>query len=198
MKTIKALLFILIIVGVSVFNVKAEEYVLNKKETSVKWKGKKIGGEHYGMVTLKSGVLEIDGKAVKGGKFVIDMNSMTNEDIEGEEWNKKLINHLKSPDFFEVEKYPEAVFVLKETERKSGDFYKMKGNLTIKDVTRPFAFVAEITKMNGQWHATGTMIIDRSDYNVKYGSKRFFKNLGDKLISDKFTLDFWIMMEKAE
>ncbi|MBB6612153.1 YceI family protein [Pontibacter sp. Tf4] len=167
--------------------------VIEKSE--VKWNGKKIGGEHYGAIALKSGNLTVDKNKVTGGKFVIDMNSITVEDIKDAEYNGKLVGHLKSDDFFGVEKHPTATFEIKSlapiAKAAAGKpNYKVNGLLTIKGITKPVQFPATITTKNGVVTAKADVTVDRSQYDVKYGSKSFFDNLGDNVIMDDFTVSF--------
>ncbi|MCL3779884.1 YceI family protein [Prolixibacteraceae bacterium JC049] len=173
----------------------AQKFMLDSSESMVKWTGEKISGKHYGNIMLKSAELTVEDKMITAGEFVIDMKTITCTDLENESWNKKLVDHLNSEDFFHIEKYPTAKFVLKSVQKMSGNNYRVKGDLTIKDVTRPYGFKAEIMKMNGKYLLSGTMVVDRSDYGVKYGSKKFFKNLGDKIIYDDFKLEFKLLMK---
>jgi polyisoprenoid-binding protein YceI len=167
--------------------------VIEKSE--VKWNGKKVGGEHYGAINLKSGNLTIDKNKVTGGKFVIDMNSITVEDIKDAEYNGKLVGHLKNDDFFSVEKFSTATFEIKSlapiAKAAAGKpNYKVNGLLTIKGITKPVQFPATITVKNGVANAKGTVTVNRAQYDVKYGSETFFGSLGDKAIMDDFTIDF--------
>ena len=153
------------------------------KESSINWLGKKVTGKHHGTVFLKEGYLELDGDNIVGGQFLIDMSSITVTDLEGG-MKEKLEGHLKSDDFFGVEAHPTASLVITDAS-KSGNTYKVNGNITIKGTTQPISF--DLTKEGNT--ATTTVIIDRSKFNVRYGSGSFFDNLGDKTIYDDFQLD---------
>jgi polyisoprenoid-binding protein YceI len=194
MKTrkIKFLAFLVVFFALanSVF---AESVNVNASASTVKWNGKKVGGEHYGSISVKEGVLDIEKGVVTGGTVVIDMNSMTCQDLTDPEWNNKLIGHLKSDDFFSVASYPTAQLVLTKAE-KSGSTYTFTGNLTIKGITNPVTFKANVASDNRSFK--GMITVDRSKFNVRYGSKSFFDNLGDKVISDEFTLDFNLVLSK--
>jgi polyisoprenoid-binding protein YceI len=174
----------------------AGDYTVNKTESSVKWIGKKVTGQHHGTISFREGVLKVTGGKPSGGEFVIDMNSMVCEDLTDESWNQKLIGHLKSDDFFSVEKYPVSKLVLTGVEAKGGNNYLFKGDLTIKGITNPVEFEAAVSEKGNTFSAKGTLVIDRSLYNVRYGSGRFFENLGDKTIYDDFTLDFNVVAGK--
>lgn len=164
---------------------------VNVEKSTVSWKGYKVTGEHNGNVKIKSGSLNWDNGTLTGGSFEIDMNSITCNDLEGE-WNDKLVGHLKSDDFFGVANHPTANFTITKaipygTEGK----YKIVGNLTIKDITKEIKFNADVKGSS----ATADIIVDRSNYNVKYGSGSFFDNLGDKTIYDEFELTVNLVTE---
>ncbi|MEN9639633.1 MAG: hypothetical protein RLZZ262_1502, partial [Bacteroidota bacterium] len=113
-------------------------YAINVAESSIKWTGtKKIGGKkHTGTIAVKSGNLAYDGTNITGGEIVIDMRSLANTDLTGDS-KGKLEGHLKSDDFFAVEKHPEARFVVKSAKSKGGSAFEVTGDLTIKGITKP-------------------------------------------------------------
>jgi polyisoprenoid-binding protein YceI len=157
--------------------------------TVINWKGKKIGGEHTGTINLKEGWLTVDKKAITGGEFIVDMTSIKDVDIKDEKMRGNLEGHLKSDDFFGVEKYPVAKLVITGSTLGVDGSVIVKGKLTIKASTNPVEFTAK-SSVSGDvtiWSALVT--IDRSLYDVRYGSGKFFPNIGDKAISDDFTLD---------
>lgn len=118
------------------------------------------------------------------GKFTIDMASITNTDLEDPGYNAKLVGHLKSDDFFGVEKYPTAKLEIKSSSKFENNKGTVKAHLTIKETTLPIEFEAQ---KEGNW-LMAEIIIDRSKYDVRYGSGSFFDNLGDKTIYDDFTM----------
>lgn len=174
----------------------AGNYKVEKDQSNVKWLGKKVTGEHYGTISFENGHLHIEDGNITSGEFVIDMNSIVVEDLTDAEWNQKLVGHLKSDDFFSTDKFGTSKLVLKSVEAKSGNVHHFKGHLTIKGITHPVEFDAAVEFKGNHVHANGKMTIDRSLYNVKYGSGKFFDNLGDKMIYDDFTLDFNIVATK--
>jgi polyisoprenoid-binding protein YceI len=169
---------------------------VNSKESKVVWLGKKVTGEHTGEISIAYGDLQFDGDMLNGGSFEIDMNSITNSDIENQEYNQKLVGHLKSDDFFGVEKFPKASFVIKEVESKKAGKYHVKGDMTIKGITKSIEFPVQVTSLGTKATATASITIDRSEFNVKYGSGSFFDGLGDKMIYDDFTLDITLVANK--
>ncbi len=166
---------------------------VDASKSTVKWLGKKVTGEHFGAISVKEGNLEVTGGKVTGGKVVIDMQSLTVEDIKDAGMNAKLVGHLKSDDFFSVATNPTAELVVNKVEN-NGNSHTFSGNLTIKGITNPATFTATSAKDGKSTVYKGTLTIDRTKYNVRYGSKSFFENIGDKAIYDEFTLDFNLVM----
>ncbi len=153
---------------------------VDTSKSSLKWVGKKVTGQHDGTVQIKSGSFDLN----KGqGSFVIDMKSIDNKDLSGE-WKQKLEGHLKSPDFFNVAKFPEAKFSLKNVKKNSGNKYTFTGDLTVKDITKPISFPVTIEKKNNATMVSGKFTIDRLKWDIKYNSGKFFQKLGDKMIYD--------------
>lgn len=164
---------------------------VNVEKSTIAWNGYKVTGEHNGNVQLKSGSLEWEDGKLVGGNFVIDMTTITNNDLEGE-WNQKLVGHLKSDDFFGVKTHPTANFTITKAIPYGTDGkYKIVGDLTIKDITKEIKFNADVAENS----ATAEIIVDRSNYKVKYGSGSFFDNLGDKTIYDEFELTVNLVTE---
>lgn len=164
------------------------ELPVSIKESTVEWTGKKLTGEHYGNINLTEGVLSFSGNVLNGGSFVFDMNSITCTDITDEKSNKRLVDHLKSDDFFSVRTYPTSKFVITSVQKKEGDTYDITGDLTIKNITNRITFPATVVQKNGKVTASATLVFDRSKYDVKFGSQSFFDNLGDKLVYDDVEL----------
>ncbi len=175
------------------FQVSAAEYKISKTESKVKWKGKKVTNEHYGTIEIKSGNLIIDNFNIKGGTVQIDMNSIVNEDLTNESMNKKLVGHLKSDDFFSVEKFSVSELKINSVKHKAGNVYAVKGDLTIKGISKEIEFDAKFDFSDKTLKAEGIMEVDRTLYDIRFGSGKFFAGLGDNLIYDKFTLDFSIV-----
>lgn len=196
MKTKRILLGFAFVMGALIINTTAfaqKNMTLKTDESKVEWTGKKVTGAHNGAVMLKSGILTMKGTAIVGGEFVMDMTSITNEDIKNEKYRGDLVKHLKSPDFFSVAKFPEARFVIKESKHGKDMELIVKGDLTIKGITKPLEFGFKSHKHGDSYHISGVMLIDRTKYDIKYGSGSFFDNLGDRTISDNFELKFDLM-----
>ncbi|MFK5879938.1 MAG: YceI family protein [Flavobacteriaceae bacterium] len=153
------------------------------EKSKVVWKAYKVTGSHVGTIALKEGSLTFEKDKLIGGKFTIDMTTITNTDQEGE-YKEKLEGHLKSGDFFDVKTYPTSSLIFKKVRAIGKSSYKVTGNLTIKGITNPIDFEVSIYGKK----ATATLKVDRAKYNVRYGSTSFFDNLKDKAIYDEFDL----------
>lgn len=152
----------------------------------VNWIGYKIGGNHTGTIKLTSGKLSIDGDKILSGTFTIDMNSIQNTDMDEGKMRDQLVAHLKSEDFFDVSKYPTATFEITSSRHLDDDNYMIEGNLTMKDVSKNITFEAQIKKnAKGVYTAlSNVFVINRTEWNVNYGSKNIFKDLKDAVIQD--------------
>ena len=169
---------------------------VNTAESKVTWLGKKVTGEHTGTIDIAYGDLQFVDEKLSGGSFEIDMQSIKNTDLEDENYNQKLVGHLKSDDFFGVEKYPKATFVITDVKQKSATKYHVVGDMTIKAATKQVEFPVEISMVGSKAVASGSITIDRSEFDVRYGSGSFFDGLGDKMIYDDFTLDITVVANK--
>ena len=168
----------------------------NKNNSTVIWTGSKPTGSHTGNVTLKDGHLLFDHGNLVGGEFTIDMTSITCTDIESETKNKYLVDHLKDEDFFDVNQFPEARLVVNRVKNLEGSQFEMKGNMTIKGITKPVTFNADIKINRNSYTAIAKIVIDRTKWGVEYKSGNIFKDLGDKIIYDDMEFDIFLVSEK--
>ncbi len=160
------------------------------------WKGTKPTGAHNGTVALKSGGLVVENGVLKEGEFVIDMNTIKNLDMAGSEGAGKIEGHLKAPDFFDIAVYPTSTFVITSVLEVEANI-AVTGNLTIKDVTKSITIPAKISTEDGVTTFTSALFnIDRADFNVKYGSKRWIEGLKDKFIDDLVEMSFVVKTTK--
>ena len=181
MGNLKTIAIAVILLAGSALSAQTKKVALTK--SSLTWLAKKVTGQHAGTVNLKEGNLIFKGKKIAGGNFEVDMTSLTATDLTGE-YLDKLNNHLKSDDFFGTEKFPTATLVFKKIAAKANGVYAVTGNLTIKGKTNPISFKIVTTGNK----ASTTLIIDRTKYDIKYGSKSFFESIGDKAIDNEFEL----------
>ncbi|MBC7828049.1 MAG: YceI family protein [Chitinophagaceae bacterium] len=161
--------------------------------SKVEWVATKVSGYHTGTVHIKNGELQVKDGAITGGNFTLDMSSIVVSGPKGSDpaANAKLLGHLKSPDFFEVDKNPEASFVITSVQPFSGTVtdttdprqdeineYKVanpthtvSGNLTIKGVAKNIEFPARITVAGNSADAIAKFNIDRTQWNIVYPGK---------------------------
>lgn len=196
MKTLATLLIAVIAIASTSFasSVKGENatFSVDTKASKVYWTGKKVTGEHTGWLNLAGGEVHVEGNDVTGANLNMDMTSIECTDLEGE-WKDKLVGHLKSDDFFSAEKYPVANFKIKSLEND-----KVVGDLTIKGITHEVSFPAEVKIEGNSLAASGTASIDRTKWDIKYGSGKFFSDLGDRMIDDEFEIKFELKATAAD
>lgn len=178
----------LVIALVAFFTLSFTTVVGDKKEvktdkSKLVWKGYKVTGSHEGTIEIKSGHLVFDNDKLTGGEFVIDMTTIGATDLEGE-YKGKLDGHLKSDDFFGVDKYPTATLVFTKVKASGKNAYDVTGDMTIKGKKHPVKFSISIYGSK----ATASLKVDRTKYDVRYGSTSFFDDLKDKAIYDEFDL----------
>ncbi len=164
---------------------------LHLQASNLQWEAKKVvGAGHKGTLTFSAGEFTYKNNELVGGSFVVDMNTLTVTDEDMDAKGKaKLEEHLKSDDFFAVKKFPTATLKLK-TVTKTQAGYKAEGDLTIKGITKPVTVELLRTAADG---FASTVVINRTQYDIKYGSGSFFSNLGDKAIEDNFTIHAFVM-----
>ena len=156
---------------------------VDASKSTINWVGKKVTGSHEGTIALKEGALVFKGKKVVNGNFTVDMTTINTTDLSGK-GKANLDGHLKSDDFFGVEKFPTATLVFKTIGEKGKGVYAVTADLTIKGITHPIKFDLTV----GANTASTTLKVDRTKYDIKYGSGSFFSDLGDKTINDEFEL----------
>jgi polyisoprenoid-binding protein YceI len=171
---------------------KNQKFEIVSTQSNIEWVGRKVTGAHNGNIAIKNGELVLTDGKLTGGRFIIDATSIKILDITDPATNAQFAGHLASDDFFSIEKYPEATF---EIIGVVGSH--IEGNLTIKDITHPVGFDAVISINDDSITATGQVVIDRTDYNMKFRSGNFFKDLGDNLIYNDFDLNVSITAKAA-
>lgn len=159
------------------------KFTADNEKTTLNWLGEKVTGQHTGTIKLQSGWISMKENRIVDGEFLIDMTSI--KDAEG---NARLETHLKSDDFFGVEKFPASKLVIKGSDSFEKGSAVIKGDLTIKGVTVPVEFKAAMQKKEDGTYFFANIVLDRTKFNVRYGSGSFFDNLGDKTIYDEFKL----------
>lgn len=156
---------------------------IDLKKSKLYWQGTKVTGRHWGDIKFKSGKITTKDGALAAAELIVDMNSFNATDLKGE-WAEKFNGHLKGADFFEVKNYPTATLNVKKVEG-----FTVTADLTIKGVTKEVTF---LVAKNGNKY-TGTLTFDRTQFGIKYGSKSFFKSIGDKAIDNEVSLIFEVV-----
>jgi polyisoprenoid-binding protein YceI len=169
----------------------SETLKVDAKASTFKWHAKKVTGEHMGTVNFSTGNIVVENGIIKGGTIEMDMTTIDVTDLQGE-WRDKLIGHLKSEDFFSVEKHNKATLVIKRAEAikgsKTAENFTVTADLTIKGITKEVVFPAIIIMKDGTITANADFNIDRTKWDIRYGSKSFFEGIGDKAIDNDFNV----------
>ena len=172
---------------------------IDTENSILEWVGAKVTGEHSGIIRLSDGYLEYDAEKILGGKFVIDMNSIENQDILRDDRKRNLERHLKSDDFFDVSNYPTAEFEISSAvvaHKVNGEeIFRFFGDLTIKGITHTIDFESDVKFTDQGAQASGKMVINRAKYDIRYKSGSYFDDLGDRLIYDEFSLSFYVVTQ---
>ena len=170
--------------------VKEDVYTVDIESSTISWSAKKVGGGHTGTVKITEGNLVYNGKALQKGVFLMNMSSITSD-------NARVTNHLKSPDFFSAEKNPTSKFEITKVTAAGKERVNISGDLTIKGITHPLSFPATVKQQKDVVVAVASGIrIDRTKYDIKFRSKTFFGDIGDKAIDDEFELSINLTAKK--
>tara|TARA_B100001057_G_C22869919_1_gene958267 strand:+ start:9279 stop:9893 length:615 start_codon:yes stop_codon:yes gene_type:complete len=161
----------------------AENEGVKIKNSTLTWVGSKVTGSHEGTISLKSGRLSFDNNALIGGEFVIDMTTIICTDLSGK-GKASIEGHLKSDDFFSVDKFPIASLTILDVKKNGLNQYQVNANITIKGITQKIMFDTEIKEKM----AKAKLVIDRTLFGIIYKSGNFFKELADKAIYDEFEM----------
>lgn len=165
-----------------------QKYMINTKESVITWEGSMLiasAEEHAGYVYPSKGELILDKGQLVGGSVEIDMNTIEYKDRQHK---NSPVMHLKSPDFFDVEKFPTAAFVITGVAPANDGNIKVTGNLTIKGITKAVTFPAGIEVKDGVAKASGKLVIDRTEWGIRYKSGKFYDIIADETVSDDIEL----------
>ena len=158
---------------------------LDLEKSKIKWTGKKItNASHWGSLSFSEANLEFDGNDLIGGKFVVDMNTMSVDDIQGR-GKQRLEGHLRNEDFFDVNNHKEAILMFDQRVPLTNGVYEVMGSLTIKGISKPVKF----TLVPDGQNYSSSLVFDRTEFEITYSSGNFFENLGDRLILDDVELE---------
>ena len=183
MKNLKTIAIAFLALGATTLAT-AQTKKIDASKSNITWVGKKVTGSHEGTIKFKEGSLTFKGAKLSGGSFVVNMASIEVTDLKAGEGKEKLEGHLKADDFFGTEKFPTGTLVFTKIATKQNGVYTITADLTLKGITHPITFDLNVkgTKANSK------LEVDRTKYDIKYGSGSFFDGLGDKTIYDNFDL----------
>ena len=173
-----------------------ENVRVNEKSSTIKWIGSKVTSSHEGNVNIAKGVLSIDHGTLVGGEIAIDMNSISCSDIESERKNQRLVTHFKNEDFFNTKDFPVATIKIMRAHKGKGNMYEILADLTIKGITHPIAFEADVAINGVNFLAKAKIKIDRTKWGIEYGSGSVFDDLGDRMILDEIAFDIFLLSVK--
>lgn len=165
-------------------------YGVDLEKSTVEWSAAKIvGSAHQGEIAIKSGTFTVQNGKIAEGEIVVDMEKITETKN-----NESFLKHLASSDFFDVKRYPEARFDLASIE-VDGDSFKTSGDMKIKGITNQVTFSSVVKNEQEKFSASAEFVIDRTLWDIQYGSGKFFQELGDKAIKDEIELKIKIVSE---
>ena len=175
------------------------ETKVDPAKSTLKWHAEKVTGKHDGTVKVLGGSISLEGTNIIGGTVDVDMTSLDDVDMQGE-YHDKLVGHLKSDDFFGVATFPKATLTIKKViaiaNKTGAENYTVTADLTIKGITKEISFPAIIVVSKTEVVANADFNINRTNYGIKYGSKSFIENIGDKAINDEFNIKVRIVASK--
>ena len=164
------------------------------ENSDIDWIGRKVTGDHFGTLNLADGWVIMQEDSIIDGKFIFDMTSIQNTDIESLEWKEKLEKHLMAEDFFFVDSFPHAILEIKNHRQtiddKSENIDQIIADLTIRGITHEICFPLPISGDNYIFNAEGKINVNRTLFNINYKSGTIFQDLGDRMIYDDFTVQF--------
>jgi len=168
-------------------------FIIDTKETVVAWTGSLVHGKSTGYVYISKGELMIEKGQLIGGTVEVDMNTIEDKNHGSD---NAMVNHLKSPDFFDVKQFPFSTIAITGVKSTNIENKTVTGNLTIKGITHPVTFPAIIEVKSEMVKANGRLVIDRTNWDVRYRSGKFYDNLADKTISDSVEFNIEIVAKK--
>lgn len=168
-------------------------FIIDTKESVIAWTGSSVHGKHEGYAYISKGELMIENGQLMGGTVEIEMNKMEGP---GHLRDNNLINHLKGPEFFDVKKFPFSTITISRVASINVEDKEITGNLTIKGITQPVTFPAKMEMKDGIVNASCKLVIDRTKWDVRYKSGKFFDNLKDQAIADDIEFNIKIVAKK--
>lgn len=173
-----------------------QKYTIDLKESVLGWKGSMLIGSngHTGFVFISKGELMIENGQLMGGTAEVNMNTIVDDMYRSD---NNLIKHLKDPDFFEVKKFPISTIIITKVEPTNNENKKITANLTIKGISQPVTFPAKIEVSDGIAKMNGKLVIDRTNWGIRYNSGKFYNILADEVISDDIEFNINIVASES-
>jgi len=178
-------------------------YRLDPAASVLEWTGRNFNNRHYGRIPFTGGEIVISGGELRRGEITLDMTGISNLDLQDETYRKMLVSHLKSDDFFAVDRYPVASIAISGWQPVAGATpgtpdHTVEGELTIKGVTRQIAFPAALSlQEDGSLKAQAAFDIDRTAWNITYGSGKLFEKLGMHLVHDRIDIELFLVTRRS-
>jgi polyisoprenoid-binding protein YceI len=178
-------------------------YRIDPAASVLEWTGRNINNRHYGRIPVQSGAVVLANGALREGNITLDMTGITNLDLQDETYREMLVRHLKSDDFFDVARYPVATMVLQgwkpiPSATPGTPDHLVRGALTIKGVTRPLTVPMVIMAQgDGSIKAQATFALDRTDWQISYGSGKLFEKLGMHLVHDRIDIELFVLARRS-
>ncbi|OGU16266.1 MAG: sulfurtransferase [Geobacteraceae bacterium GWC2_53_11] len=173
--------------------------LIDTEQSVVEWSGRNINNRHHGRITIAEGAIVLANGRPQSGRIVLDMNSLSNLDLQDEGWRSMLLRHLKSEDFFDVERFPTVTFELRgasviDKATPGTANMEIAGVLTIKETARSICFPAIIAPQeDGTIKAHAALDLDRTLWNVCYGSGKLYERLGMHLVNDLISVEMFLV-----
>jgi rhodanese-related sulfurtransferase/polyisoprenoid-binding protein YceI len=177
-------------------------YRARADESVIEWTGRNVNKKHYGVVRLSRGEMTVEDGSITGS-FEIDMTSIKDFDLSGDDLQPVLISHLESDDFFFVKMFPRALFILDsarllEKPGLSSPNFKVKGTLDLRGIRKGITFAATVNPLAGGGAVVEAHFdINRTRWGVIYGSTRFFEHLGMHLVFDLISIQLRLVVERS-
>lgn len=187
-------LIVFALAAFSFTTINLDSLTVDTEQSTINWVGKKVTGQHSGTLSLKEGSLDIKKGKLTGGSFVIDMTSLKVTDGSG--GAARVESHLKSDDFFGIDSHVTASLKITDVKDTGAGTFDVTADLTIKGITHPVMFSTLLAENGAGASATAKIVVDRTKYDVKFRSGKFFDALGDKMIYDDFDLNVNILATK--
>lgn len=184
----------------SVFLFADGTYPVDPGASLIQWTGRNANSRHYGTIALSGGSAQVEGGEITGA-FEVDMTSIQNINLKGDELEPVLTEHLKSDDFFFTRMFPTAVFIIQsviplDDATATAANYEITGNLSLRGISRSIRFPATVNRQaDGGFAAEAHFDIDRTRWGVIYGSARFFKHLGMHTVYDVISFEVRLVFQ---